>query len=136
MRVRAIVAGVIALGSFPGCSRSAPAGAPKGKTVKSYEQQAVVAAVTLTPTASVADDLGGLVAISPDGKRWALATLAVVRFFDADQPTRTVQVPNGATSIRFSADGKTLHLGSHDVDAATGAVATANAPANLAPWVK
>jgi len=33
--------------------------------------------------------------------------------------------PNGATSIRFSTDGKTLHVGSHDVDAATGAVTAA-----------
>lgn len=134
MRVRAVVAGVIALGLFPGCSRSAPADAPKGKTVKSYEQAAAVTAVALTPAGSVADDLGGLLAVAPDGKRWALATLAAVRLFDGDKETRTVQVPNGATSIRFSTDGKTLHVGSHDVDAATGAVTTANAPADLAPW--
>jgi hypothetical protein len=59
-----------------------------------------------------------------------------VRFFDGGKETRSVQVPNGATSIRFSADGKTLHLGSHDVDPATGAVTTANAPTDLAPWAK
>jgi len=92
--------------------------------------------VALTLAGSVADELGGLVAVALDGKRWALATLAEVRLFDGDHPTRTVQVPNGATSIQFSADSRTLHLGSHDVDASTGAVTTANAPADLAPWVK
>jgi hypothetical protein len=136
MRARGVVAGVIALGLGPGCSPSAPAGAPKGNTVKSYEHEAAVTAVALTPAWSVADELGGLLAVAPDGRRWALATLAAVRFFDGDKETRAVSVPNGAASIRFSADGKTLHLGSHDVDAATGAVTTANAPADLAPWAK
>lgn len=136
MRWRAVVAGVIALGLFPGCSRSAPADAPKGKTVKSHEPAAAVTAVALTPAGSVADDLGGLLAVAPDGKRWALANAggrAVLRRRqgDAHRPG-----PNGATAIRFSADGKTLHLGSHDVDAATGAATTANAPADLAPWAK
>jgi len=91
MRARAVVAGVIALGVFPGCSRSAPAGAPKGRTVKSYEQEAAVTAVTLTATGSIADDLGGLVAVVPDGKRRALATPAAVRLFDGDHPARVVQ---------------------------------------------
>lgn len=136
MRAYAAVAGVVALGLGPGCSPSAPAGAPKGKTVKSYEHEAAVTAVALTPAWSVADDLGGLLAVAPDGRRWALATLAAVRLFDGDKETRTVSVPNGATSIRFSADGKTLHLGSHDVEAATGAVTTARAPADLAPWAR
>ena len=49
MRVRAVVAGVIALGLVPGCSPSAPAGAPKGNTVKSYEQAAAVTAVAWSP---------------------------------------------------------------------------------------
>lgn len=136
MHVHAVVAGVMALGLAPGCSRAAPADAPKGKTVKSYEQEPTVTAVALTVAGSVADELGGLVAVAPDGKRWALASLAGARLFDGDRETRTVAVPNGATAIRFSADGKTLHLGSHDVDAATGSVTTAKAPSDLAPWAK
>jgi hypothetical protein len=139
MRVRAVVAGVVALGLIPGCSRSAPADASpvpsKGKIVNGYKSAAVTA-VTLSPAGSVADDLGGLVAVAPDGKRWALATIAAVRMFDGDHEILAVQLPNGATSIRFSLDGKTLHVGSHDVDAATGAVTTAKAPADLAPWAK
>jgi len=134
MRVR--VAVVVALGLLPGCSRSAPADAPKGKTVKSYDAQPAVTALTLAPAGSIADPLGGLVAVAPDGKRWAVATLAAVRLFEGDHETRTVQVANGATSIQFSADGKTLHVGSHEVDAATGAVTTAAAPADLAPWAR
>src|SRR5262249_48258234 len=123
-------------GIFPGCSRSAPAGAPKGKTVKSYEQEAAATAVTLTPAGSVADDLGGLLAVAPDGKRWALAALAAVRPFGGDQQARAAQGPNGAPATRFSAAGRTLPLGSHNVDAVPGAVTTANAPADLAPWAR
>jgi hypothetical protein len=139
MHAHACVVGLVALGISPGCAPSASAptgGAPKGNTVKSYEQRAEVTGVALTPAGSVADALGGLLAVAPDGRRWALATLASVRFFDGDKETRAVHVPNGATQIRFSADGRTLHLGSHDVDAATGVVTTAKAPSNLAPWVK
>jgi hypothetical protein len=131
-----VVVGIIALGLVSGCSRAALADVQKGKTVSSYDQKAAVTAVTLTAVGSVADALGGLVAVAPDGKRWALATVAAVRLFDGDRETRVVQVPNEATAIRFSPDGKTLHVGMHAVDATTGAVTTAAAPADLAAWVK
>lgn len=130
------MAGVIALGLGPGCSRAAPADAPKGKTVKNYDQEAAVTSAILTPVTAVADALGGLVAVAPDGARWALATPAAVRVFEGGVQTRTVQVPNGATAIRFAGDGKTLHVGSHNVDTTTGAVTTASPPANLGPWAK
>lgn len=135
---RTAVAAVIALGSALSCSRAAPADATKGRTVNSYEHKATVTAVKLTAIGSVADALGGLVAAAPDGKRWALATLAAVRLFDGDRETRAVQVANEATAIQFSADGKTLRVGTHTVDVATGAVTTAAAPApgELAAWVK
>jgi len=139
MRAHVCVAGLVALGLSPGCSTSASApagGAPKGNTVKSYEQRVEVTGVALTPAGSVADALGGLLAVAPDGRRWALATVEGVRFFDGDKETRAVHVPNGATQIRFSADGKTLHVGTHVVDAATGAVTTAKAPSDLAAWAK
>jgi len=139
MRAPACVAGLVALGLSPGCSPSASApagGAPKGNTVKSYEQRAEVTGVALTPAGSVADALGGLLAVAPDGRRWALATVEGVRFFDGDKETRAVHAPNGATQLRFSGDGKALLLGSHTVDAATGAVTTAKAPSDLAAWAK
>jgi WD40 repeat protein len=129
------VVAAIALGLVPSCSRAAPADAPKGKIVNSYDQRAAVTAVTLTAAGSVADALGGLVAVAPDGKRWALATLAAIRLFDGDRETRVVQLANEATAIRFSADGKALRVGPYEVDAATGAVTTATGPADLAGWV-
>lgn len=139
MRAHACVIGLVALGLSPGCSPSASApagGAPKGNIVKSYEERAEVTRIALTPAGSVADALGGLLAVAPDGGRWALATVEGVRFFAGDKETRAVHVPNGATQIRFSSDGKTLHVGTHDVDAATGAVTTAKAPSDLAAWAK
>src|SRR4051812_21553172 len=97
---RAAVAAVIALGFALSCSCAAPADATKGRTVNSYEHKAAVTAVKLTAAGSVADALGGLVAAAPDGKRWALATLATVRLFDGDRETRAVQVANEATAMR------------------------------------
>jgi hypothetical protein len=131
-----VVVVVLGLGPVPGCSRAAPADAPKGKIVTSYDQKAAVTAVKLTAAGSVADALGGIVAVAPDGVRWALATLAAVRMFDGDRETRVVQLANDATAIRFSADGKSLRVGAHQVDAATGAVTTATGPADLGGWVK
>jgi len=107
--------------------------APKGDTMKSYTQ--VVDNVALTPVGSVDNVLTELLAVAPDGKTWASVFSANVRFFEGTREVRAIsQQHTAAASIGFSPDGKTLRLGLHDIDVATGALVPQPAVPDLAAW--
>lgn len=145
-----IVIGAIGLGPGTACSRSepseiaqpsaplrAPGVAPKGNKVKSYVQRPAVDAVTLTPAGSIMNEFTGMLAFAPDGKTWACAWAAGVRFFDGDHERKVIsQQNNAAEGIGFSPDGATLRLGMHDVDVATSTLRPQPNVPDLAPWVK
>jgi WD40 repeat protein len=107
--------------------------APKGDTMKSYAQQ--VNSAALTPVGSVDNLLTELLAVAPEGATWASVFSANVRFFEGVRETRAItQQHTAAASIGFSPDGKTLRLGLHDVDVATGALAPQPPVPDLAAW--
>jgi hypothetical protein len=76
-----------------------------------------------------------MLAFAPDGKSWASAFAVDVRFFeDLREVRRISQMNTAAGSIGFSPDGKTLRLGNHDVNVATGTLAKQPDMPDLAAW--
>jgi WD40 repeat protein len=116
-------------------ARESPVASRKGGKVKSYVQRPLVDAVTVTPAATIPEGLVDHIAFAPDGKTWAAAYAAGVRFFDGDRERNAiVQQHRAAGSIGYSPDGRTLRLGMHDVDAATGTLASQPEVPDLAAW--
>jgi WD40 repeat protein len=112
-----------------------PAVAPKGGNVNNYVQQAAVDSVVLTPAGLVGNIVTSMLAFAPDGKSWASAFAVDVRFFEGLREVRRIsQMNSAAGSIGFSPDGKTLRLGNHDVDVATGTLAKQPDMPDLAAW--